>query len=169
MAKLSAETRFALASAPSVNEAINRLNHHIAGLGVEKFITFLCLVLDSKNGPYRNRQRRTYGTMWRRQNGIEQPGEEQAGVPLGIMEDFEYDLATITLSPGERLVLYTDGINEAPNAEGTLFGIPTIEKLLASASQDVSEIGTKLTETVLKYIEGTTQADDMCLLVIGRG
>ena len=57
MAKLSAETRFALASSQSVNRAIGALNARMSGLGVEKFITFLCLVLDPKSGePTRTRR-----------------------------------------------------------------------------------------------------------------
>ena len=107
--------------------------------------------------------------LWRRGKiGIEQPGEIESGVPLGIMDDFEYELSSITLAPGERLLLYTDGIHEAPNAAGDCFGIKTLEKLFSSAREDVKDIGENVTKAVIKYIEGTTQADDMCLLVLGR-
>lgn len=168
MAKLSAETRFALASTRSVNHAITDLNRRICTLGVEKFITFLCLVLDSQTGLIEIVNAGHMAPLWRRDGKVEQPGEAESGVPLGIMEDYEYELSTITLSPSERLVLYTDGINEAPDAAGQLFGIPKLETMLTAAEQDVTVIGTKMTEAVIKYIVGTTQADDMCLLVIGR-
>ncbi|MCC6511069.1 MAG: SpoIIE family protein phosphatase [Pirellulaceae bacterium] len=168
MAKLSAETRYSLASTASVSQAISQLNTRISALGVEKFITFLCLVLDAKSGQIEIVNAGHMAPLWRRAGLIEQPGEAESGVPLGIMDDYEYEKSSITLQPGERLVLYTDGINEAPNAEGSLFGIPQIEKLLSAAKQDVADIGQNLTDTVLKFIQGTTQADDMCLLVIGR-
>lgn len=89
-------------------------------------------------------------------------------MPLGIIDDYEYELSTITLGPGERLVMYTDGINEAPDAKGQLFGIPTLEKMLIDAEQNVTAIGTNMTDAVIKFIVNTTQADDMCLLVVGR-
>ncbi len=76
---------------------------------------------------------------------VEQPGEAESGVPLGIIDDYEYELSTITLGPSERLVLYTDGINEAPDAAGQLFGIPTLEKMLTTAEQNVTAIGSNMT------------------------
>ncbi len=169
MAKLSAETRYALASEQSTHVAISHLNNRIASLGVEKFITFLCLVLDPNTGNIEIVNAGHMAPLWRRSlTNVEQPGEEEAGVPLGIMEEFDYEKSTMTLGPGERLVLYTDGINEAPNAAGDCFGIPKLQELLIGCDNDVTRIGSSLTENVIKYIEGTTQADDMCLLVIGR-
>ena len=169
MAKLSAETRFALASSSSANQAISTLNSRIAGLGVEKFITFLCLVLDPQTGNIDIVNAGHMPPLWRRKSvKIEQPGQAEAGVPLGIMDEFQYELSTITLEPGERLLLYTDGIHEAPNEAGDCFGITALEKLFSSARDDVTDIGENLTKSVIKYIEGTTQADDMCLLVLGR-
>lgn len=168
MAKLSAETRYALASTPALNQAINQLNTRITALGVEKFITFLCLVLDGKSGKIEIVNAGHMPPLWRRQGNIEQPGEAESGVPLGVLDEYEYEMSTMTLGQGEHLVLYTDGINEAPNTDGEMFGILTLEKLFTAAGQDVTEIGQSLTDTVIKHIEGTTQADDMCLLVLGR-
>lgn len=168
MAKLSAETRFALASNASLNLAINQLNARIAGLGVEKFITFLCLVVDGKSGRIEIVNAGHMPPLWRRRGGIEQPGEAESGVPLGVMDDYQYELSSMTLGSGEHLVLYTDGINEAPNASGDMFGITTLEKLFSAAKEDVTEIGQSITDSVIEYIEGTTQADDMCLVVLGR-
>lgn len=169
MAKLSAETRFALASTHHVDQAINSLNSRIAALGVEKFITFLCLVLDPQSGNIQIVNSGHMAPLWRRGTNIEQPGEAEAGLPLGIMEETQYELSNMTLGIGEKLLLYTDGINEAPNKTDTdCFGIPTLQKMLAADGNDVEHIGQSITNAVLKYIEGTTQADDMCLLVIGR-
>ena len=53
--------------------------------------------------------------LWFKADGtVEEPGDEAASVPIGIMDDIEYELATIAIAPGDRLMLYTDGINEAP-------------------------------------------------------
>jgi serine phosphatase RsbU (regulator of sigma subunit)/pSer/pThr/pTyr-binding forkhead associated (FHA) protein len=169
MAKLSAETRFALASNQSVNKAISSLNSRMSGLGLEKFITFLCLVLDPRSGMIEIVNAGHMPPLWRRgADRIMQPGEAESGLPLGVLDEFEYELSCITLDPGERLVLYTDGIHEAPNLAGEAFGIVQLQTLLSSPHVDVREIGENLTQTVIKHIQGTTQADDMCLLVLGR-
>lgn len=47
---------------------------------------------------------------------------EGAGLPLGIMEDSAYATRDLALAPGEALVLYTDGITEAYNAQKDMFG-----------------------------------------------
>ncbi len=89
-------------------------------------------------------------------------------MPIGIIEDFEYEMSHIEIQPGEQLLLYTDGINEAPNAEGNMFGISRIQDLMLSATSDVKQIGDQVVQDLKKFIHGTEQADDMCLVVIGR-
>jgi phosphoserine phosphatase RsbU/P len=169
MAKLSAEARFALASHHAAQTALTVLNARIASLGVEKFITFLCLVLDPKSGKVDIANAGHMPPLWQRGGSqVDQPGEAESGVPLGIMDDYDYELSSITLGPGERLVLYTDGINEAPDAAGRCFGIEPMVDLLRSGQTDVSEIGKHIVDQVTQYIQGTMQADDMCLLVVGR-
>ncbi|MEW4526853.1 PP2C family protein-serine/threonine phosphatase [Maioricimonas sp. JC845] len=51
-------------------------------------------------------------------------------VPLGFMEDVEYPSATTRLEPGDRLILYTDGITEATSPDGELFGVRRLDGVL---------------------------------------
>ena len=65
--------------------------------------------------------------IWRRAGAvIEEPGEDLAGLPLGIMEGVEYRQKTIALEAGDVLAMYTDGINEAMNPKGQQYTIDTI-------------------------------------------
>lgn len=169
MAKLSTETRFSLASQPDGAKAISLLNSVVSKLGVDKFITFLCLILDSNSNKIEIINAGHMAPLWKTTNkSILEPGDEQAGVPIGIIEDFEYEMSHIEIQPGEQLLLYTDGINEAPNAEGNMFGISRIQDLMLSATSDVKQIGDQVVQDLKKFIHGTEQADDMCLVVIGR-
>ena len=43
--------------------------------------------------------------------------------PLGAMEDLEYEDEKITLMPGDKIFVYTDGVPEATNASNELFGM----------------------------------------------
>ena len=88
-------------------------------------------------------------------------------LPVGLFEDFEYEMQTIQLQPGSALFLYTDGLTEARNAKGKLFGRERVEQMIA-------EVGTtnpkRLVETTIeswqKFIGETEQSDDLTLLAI---
>jgi sigma-B regulation protein RsbU (phosphoserine phosphatase) len=169
MAKLSTETRFSLASQPNGAKAISLLNRVISNLGVEKFITFLCLILDPNSNRIEIINAGHMAPLWKTTTKrIIEPGDEQAGVPIGIIDDFEYEMSHIEIESGEQLLLYTDGINEAPNAAGKMFGIARIQDLMLSAGNDVDQIGSQVVQDLKQFVLGTEQADDMCLVVIGR-
>ncbi len=169
MAKLSAETRFLLASQPNAAVAITMLNQRISDLGVEKFVTLLCLVLDPASGHVEIVNAGHMAPLWLKANGtVEEPGDEAAGVPIGIIDGFEYELATIQVARGDRLILYTDGINEAPSQAGDMFGIERLQKLVTQCTGTLQDAGDQIIADVRKFVAGTEQADDMCLVMIGR-
>ncbi len=169
MAKLSAEARFLLASLPTAALAITRLNEHISSLSVEKFVTLLCLILDPPTGKVEIVNAGHMAPIWLKSNGtVEEPGDEIAGVPIGIIDDFEYDMASIHIASGDRLILYTDGINEAPSAQGDMFGIDRLQRLVSQCTGSLQEAGDTIVADVQKFVAGTEQADDMCLVIVGR-
>jgi serine phosphatase RsbU (regulator of sigma subunit) len=54
-------------------------------------------------------------------------------VPLGLLSEAEYEAVNLRLAPGDCLAVYTDGLLEARNADGELFGFSRISELLARA------------------------------------
>ena len=52
-------------------------------------------------------------------------------LPLGLADEVDYELTELRIGAGEQLTLYTDGLLEARNAEGELFGFGRIAELLA--------------------------------------
>ena len=169
MAKLSADVRFLLASEATPALAISRLNQHIADLGVERFVTLLCLILEPDTGRVEIVNAGHMAPLWLKVDGtVEEPGDEATGVPIGIVDGFQYDMATIELAHGDRLILYTDGINEAPSVQGDMFGIERLQKLVAECSGSLQEAGEQIVTEVRNFVAGTQQADDMCLVMVGR-
>ena len=87
-------------------------------------------------------------------------------IPLGIMPDTKFEQATMQLIRGDQVVLYTDGITEAFNPEGDLFGTERLDEVLANCGIDAHA----LIESVLESIENFTQDrpadDDRTLLVL---
>ena len=59
--------------------------------------------------------------------------DEGGNLPLGLLPDLEYPLATVSLEQGDRLVMYTDGIVEAASPDGSLFGTTRLDLLLGGA------------------------------------
>ncbi|MEO1491965.1 MAG: SpoIIE family protein phosphatase [Pseudomonadota bacterium] len=54
----------------------------------------------------------------RRSGQIEFPGE--GGLPIGLVPDIAYDTVTITMKPGDRLIMFSDGITECENGDGAM-------------------------------------------------
>lgn len=169
MAKLSAETRFMLASYTDVSEAITRLNKRMHELDVSMFATFFCMVVDPKSGNVDMVNAGHMLPLWQTGPGqIEEPGDETVGVPLGVIEDFAYESSRIVLEPNQRLVMFTDGIHEAPSATDELFGLVRLRKCVVDSTGDLQEIGQGIVNSVERFSSSAEQADDMCLVIVSR-
>ncbi|HEX6531314.1 MAG TPA: SpoIIE family protein phosphatase, partial [Nitrospira sp.] len=90
-----------------------------------------------------------------------------SGMALGIVDDVRYQTSRVSLSPGETLVLYTDGVTEAMDAQGRLFSTPRFERTLHRLStQRPIDLLTKVVEDVQAFSSGTLQADDITMLAL---
>ena len=94
---------------------------------------------------------------------------ETGGIVLSILEEFPYEEESATLTPGDTLVIYSDGITEAINPNQELFGE---ERLLATIRSHrdatANEMIDHIVATVKAHAGPTPQADDMTLVVIKR-
>jgi serine phosphatase RsbU (regulator of sigma subunit) len=106
----------------------------------------------------------------RRPDGtVEAMGEAEAGTPLGVVDDFDFEAFKLTLQPGESLTSFTDGISEAMNAEHLLYEENRIkEQLQIAKSGAVADLGRQILDDVKKFVNGYYQSDDMCLLCFAR-
>ena len=93
--------------------------------------------------------------------------EAMPNLPVGLFEDFEYEMQTIQMQPGSALFLYTDGLTEARNAKGKLFGRDRVGQMIAEAGTTNPK---QLVETTIgcwqKFIGETEQSDDLTLLAL---
>lgn len=168
MAKLSAETRFCLASDPDVAKAIERLNDRMSRLQVERFITFLLFVIDPKNDKVSIVNAGHMAPVVRAKDGsISEPSEEESGLPIAIEDGMDYEAVEFTMNAGDIAVLYTDGINEAMNANDEEFGMERVRQLTAEGG-NASSIKDRIVKAVLKHVGNAPPFDDMCLVVIER-
>jgi phosphoserine phosphatase RsbU/P len=86
----------------------------------------------------------------------------QGGV-LGVQPEWTYQDFTIRLASGDRLLLYTDGVSEAPNQEAEEFGYQRIAAAAASARASASDCQRRVMEEVMKFCGGEF-SDDVTLI-----
>uniref|UniRef100_A0A7C4LNT9 Stage II sporulation protein E n=1 Tax=Schlesneria paludicola TaxID=360056 RepID=A0A7C4LNT9_9PLAN len=86
-------------------------------------------------------------------------------LPLGLLPQVQYRDADIGLRPGDRLVFYTDGITEAANAQGELFGTARLDFVVGDCRDDVHGALRKLLEAISAFTGGHTASDDRTLIV----
>lgn len=169
MAKLSAETRFCLASEPDVAVAVARLNDNMSRLQVERFITFLVLVINPSSDTVIIVNAGHMAPVVRRgaDGSISEPGEEESGLPIAIDDGMEYEAVEFKMDPGDVAVMYTDGINEAMNVQDEEFGMERVRQLTAEGG-DATAIRDRIVSAVQKHVGDAAPFDDMCLVVIER-
>lgn len=92
--------------------------------------------------------------------------EGEGGLPLGILEDVEYEDVTIELKPGQTLVLYTDGITESMAPDEREFGITGIEAALNSCSGDPDCVVQSIRDDLRDHEAGQRPADDQTIVAI---
>ncbi|HXA65547.1 MAG TPA: SpoIIE family protein phosphatase [Bryobacteraceae bacterium] len=92
---------------------------------------------------------------------------ESTGLPLGMLDVATYEMKQIHLLHGDKIVMYSDGLSEAENAEGEFFDRKGFaETLRANSSLGCAELQAKLVEVVQDFSEGTELSDDITTLVL---
>ncbi len=91
------------------------------------------------------------------------------GMAMGVLDDFEYESREEQLRSGDALFLYTDGLTDAVNLSGELFGKERLETTLDGASaRSPEQIVDHVWSEILSYSAGASAADDMTCLVLRR-
>jgi serine phosphatase RsbU (regulator of sigma subunit) len=87
------------------------------------------------------------------------------GAPLGIFEGTVYRQDTVRLAPGDLLVIFTDGITEAPNPSEEEFGEARLERLVReNADRPTADLCQRILEAVDRFQAGEPQQDDMTIV-----
>ncbi len=88
------------------------------------------------------------------------------GMPLGLMPGMGYEEEEIALSEGDCALFYSDGLVEAHDPKGEMFGFPRLQALIAEHGKERS-VGDLLLEELYSFVgEGWEQEDDITLLTL---
>ncbi|HEV7280610.1 MAG TPA: SpoIIE family protein phosphatase [Pirellulaceae bacterium] len=169
MAKFSSEVRYRLAAENDPAKAVTRLNDALSALPLDRFITMVMAVVDPVKGELTVVNAGHMAPIIRMPDGqLVEPGEEEAGVPLGIMEEVDYEQVVVPFPPGAVATLYTDGINECMDGAGDFFGIDRIREIARASEPAAGALGGSIVRDVRGFLGEATQNDDMCLVSFGR-
>jgi sigma-B regulation protein RsbU (phosphoserine phosphatase) len=93
---------------------------------------------------------------------------EEGGTVLGLLPRVRYNRAQVNLQKGDVLVLYTDGVTEATNPAGDMFGLEAMTQSVEAARPDPTpeSVLARIVADMQDFSEGTPQSDDQTLVVI---
>jgi serine phosphatase RsbU (regulator of sigma subunit) len=100
--------------------------------------------------------------------------EEAAGPAIGFVPGFVYESVTINLEPGDVISVYTDGVTDAMNQAGRVFGEENVDKnlvpedLLPHEGNLPKNLGDRLVNAVRQHANGHPQNDDIAVVCFGR-
>jgi sigma-B regulation protein RsbU (phosphoserine phosphatase) len=178
VAKLSSEVRFCLVTNPDPARAITCLNEQLFRGGIQdRFVTLSVLVLD----PSAHRltvvnaghlpPKLYHGGRGDLADAVD---HDATGLPLGVVPEYSYEARTVPLEPGDTVAVYTDGVTDALNAGGQMFGPQAVERLLTPDDANRPDagrprrLGERLLAAVRKHADGRPQNDDIAVVCFGR-
>ena len=171
MAKVSAESRFALATCKSAEHAIQAMNTNLSDLKIDRFVTLALALVDFNENKMTIVNAGHMPPLLRNKAGeYRKLGEAEAGIPLGIAEGFQYESVDVTLEVGDVVTMYTDGVNEAMNAANEqLTTTRMIDELKQAQCKTPQTICEQIVKIVARHAGNTPAIDDMCAVCFGRG
>lgn len=167
MAKLSAEFRYCMATYADPGEAITELNRRLADIPGGRFVTLVMAMFRQDSHEVQVVNAGHMPPLVRLADGqVEEIGCDEAFYPLGILDDSEYDVITTRLKPGELMLLFTDGVYEASDAEENILGLPAMRESVARSGGAPEQTITDLVALARRH--AVQQDDDMCLVAVRR-
>lgn len=92
---------------------------------------------------------------------------EATAMPVGLIEQATYPPAQVRLEPGDKIIIFSDGLSEAEDKEGNFYGLRRMKgTILIHAGSSCGEIHDALMRSVEDYTTGALQNDDITLVVL---
>ena len=152
----------------SPGEVLSRVNETLfARIPPDMFVTCFYAILDPKSGHlvYANAGHDLPYV----QHGDGAEELRARGMPLGLMPGMSYEEKEVVLQAGEAVLFYSDGLVEAHDPEGEMFGFPRLRELVAEHAAEERSLEEALLEELYTFVgEGWEQEDDITLLTLRR-
>jgi sigma-B regulation protein RsbU (phosphoserine phosphatase) len=149
----------------SPGEAIRELNRRFQSKD-DRYFTMIYGLFDTRSSTMRVAQAGHPGPILIRKAG-ELKVLGSGGMPIGLWPEIEFDCFDISVSHGDRLLLYSDGVTECMNMQGEAFGENRLLAYLKQwAAQPLNELLGGLLTEIIAWREVSTFGDDVSLLAL---
>jgi serine phosphatase RsbU (regulator of sigma subunit) len=152
----------------SPGEVLSRVNETlVARIPSNMFVTCFYAILDPKSATlsYANAG---HDLPYMRRSDDNTEELRARGMPLGLMPGMEYEEEVASLREGESVLFYSDGLVEAHDPKGEMFGFPRLRALVAEHGEE-RFLGDFLMQELYSFVgEGWEQEDDITLLTLKR-
>lgn len=151
---------------------VARLNQWLVrNVPVTKFVSLTCLSLENTSASETTMVHTNAGhcpTILIRNDDSCHLLESNGGV-LGVHPGFEYEEDRLTLSSGDLLLLFTDGVSEAANADEEMFGEDQLVRLVREhRTKPINSLVEDIVERVLIFTEQEKLGDDLTIIALRK-
>jgi sigma-B regulation protein RsbU (phosphoserine phosphatase) len=171
MARLTSELRSRAGIARTPARLLRRVNQEMLQLGDEGMfatLTYAIYDLNSRTLVFTNAGHVV--PLLRREGRVYPLHAERAHVaPIGVMPQMEVGEARVQLHSGDLLVLTTDGIHEARDAQGNEYGIKRLSRRIRSARGGPDDVVKAILQDVDSHVASGSQGDDITIVTMGVG
>jgi serine phosphatase RsbU (regulator of sigma subunit) len=170
MSRISSVVQNTMRFCQDVGEAVVTINDMMCvNMAEGRFVTYVLAIVDTKTHDMTLVNAGHMSPMIRKVDGsVEEFDEETIGLPIGVIEDYPYEVVSRKLGPGEMVVLFTDGVDEAMNHEGELYTLERLREFVENGPASTAEMGKTLLADVRKHADGRPQNDDITIMTFGR-
>jgi serine phosphatase RsbU (regulator of sigma subunit) len=153
------------AAGGSIAEVLSRVNEFLAERADHgKYATVFYARLDSKGNLEFANAGHCSPLLVRKGGAIE--SLQTTSMPVGMVPGAPFTVETRSLAPGDRLVLYTDGVTEAQNAAEDFYGKKRLRDAVSAAGDlDCAGMHDAIQESLKAFTGGAEQSDDITLVV----
>lgn len=170
MARLTSDLLYYTLIHPEPRQLLNQINNVLCERAKHgMFVTLVYLLLDAGEHRITLANAGHMAPLYKDEDGTRFLGKNsKKGPPLGIIPDITYEQETYDLEPGSSLALYTDGIIEAHDSSGNLFGIDRLKEVFSDQPDNPETICSAVTQAVDSFTTGEGRGDDLTLLVMSH-
>lgn len=171
MSRMSSVVQSTIRHVHDVGPAMEAINAHMCDSAVEgRFVTYVMVIIDLNTHEMTMANAGHMSPLLRKPDGsVEEMIEEDlCGPPIGVVDEYPYDVVKRMLKPGETVVIVTDGVDEALNPEGELYGKERVMEFIRTHSPKADELGKALLADVRLHAAGRPQNDDITIMTFGR-
>lgn len=170
MTTLQTELRALVRAESDLGKLATELNtrvNTVAPLGT--YATLFLGILDAARSTMRFVNAGHLPPLWLHSDDAQTRNLEVGGMPVGLLPGNTYESGEMEFKPGERLVLFSDGVTDAENTEGEQYDFERLNKCREKIDErEVSKIGAALLSDLDRFRIGAPNYDDTTYLIVGH-